>query len=111
MGLLDQVIHVAENFQRGIVDQIFLEVAIAALHRAIARKVDDKIVAAHLSLAAGTFLQKISLVAHQEEPPLSISEQITGGEKSRAGSFGVIDKGERDVWQGLSQVPVDRAWF
>ena len=76
VGLVEEVIHIAKNLERRIVSQVLLEVTVAALHRAVAGKIDHKIVAAYLSLAAGTFLQEIPFVTHQEKSSFPFSQWI-----------------------------------
>jgi hypothetical protein len=64
IGLFQEVRHVAENLERGILGQVILQVAVAALHGTVAGKVDHKIVAAYLPLAPGTLFKKVPFMAH-----------------------------------------------
>lgn len=51
-----QIIDISKNFERGIMRQVFLQIAVAAIHRTITGEIDDEIVAAHLAITAWTFL-------------------------------------------------------
>ena len=67
VSLSQQIVHVAKHFEFRIVGQVFLQVTIATVHRAVAGKVNDEIIAANLTLAARTLLEKFSFVSRQEK--------------------------------------------
>jgi hypothetical protein len=54
ISLSNKVIHIAKDFEYRILSQVLLEITVAALHRAVAGKINYKIVAAHLPLASRT---------------------------------------------------------
>src|SRR5215470_7199611 len=41
-SFLKKIVDVAENLERRIVSQVFLQVTVTAIHRAVAREVNDK---------------------------------------------------------------------
>jgi hypothetical protein len=62
-GLGQQIVHIAKNLELWIISQVFLQVTVAAIHGAIAGKVDDKIITANLTVAAWTLFEKFSFVS------------------------------------------------
>jgi hypothetical protein len=55
-----------------------LEVTITAIHRTIAGKIDDKIIAADLAFTTRTFFEKIAFVPSYVELALGSAEAIRG---------------------------------
>src|SRR3954470_22053526 len=102
-GLGDEILDVAENLQRRIRREILLQVAVAAIHRTIAREVDDEIIAADLSVAAGAFLEELAAMALQKQPPLGGAE-IRRGQRLRPGR-----KYKCGVRQRALEIAINRA--
>jgi hypothetical protein len=73
MGLFQQILHIAKHLKGRVVRQVILKVTVTAIHGAIAGKVDNKIIAAYGSVAAGTLLEKLSPMARQQKPLLALS--------------------------------------
>ena len=74
----EQVFDVGEDFEGRIVGEIFLEKAIAAIHRTVGNQTDDQIVATHQAgRARGTVFEKSRALAGEEQAPFPFAEWVT----------------------------------
>ena len=109
IGLVDQIADVAEHFERGVVRQIFLQITIAAIHRAVAGEIDDEIIAAHLAVAARTFLEELALVPGKIKLLLRRAETVAIGEITDVHRVNVLDNCRNGTCgKRPAQVAVDR---
>jgi hypothetical protein len=79
IGLVEQIADVTEYFQGRIVRQVFLQIAVATIHRAIAREVDHEIIAAHLPFAPRALFEEIPFVFGENKRFFCGAEVISSG--------------------------------
>jgi len=89
IGFADQIINVAKNLQGGILREVFLQVAVTAIHRTVARKIDDEIVTANLTVAAGAFFEKLAAMTHEGKTFLACSKRFARAPKRALEAFQV----------------------
>jgi hypothetical protein len=87
-----------------------LQITVTAIHRAITCEIDDKIVAANLTVTARTLLKELALVPGQKEFPFCRAELIDST-IVHCSEMDPLDNRNGDLRQRRTQVVEDRARF
>jgi hypothetical protein len=107
ISLAQQIAGVAIHFQGWIAAQVVLQVAVAAIHGAVAGEVDDKVVAANLAVATGAFLQKLAPVRSNDQAFFGCAKKVSALLRTPDGWRSVVNNSERYLRQRLAQPPND----